>query len=151
MTTLDQLQGQVVIVDVASRHRDVLPIAVVALRLARRLAADGSGLLVNAQESAGESSNQIFLVAIRPGTARRLTNDLSSYSGLGVAPDGSSFVAIRNERRAAIWTMAANDPAKATAITAEAAPMKAPTASPGRRTGGSSTPPRRAATRTSGS
>jgi Tol biopolymer transport system component len=54
------------------------------------------------------------------GSSRRLTNDLSSYSGLSVAPDGRSFVAIRNERRAAIWTMPPNEPAKAAPITAEA-------------------------------
>ena len=49
--------------------------------------------------------HQIFLVGYPSGEPRRLTNDLSSYSGLGVSPDGKSFVTIRNERRAAIWTM----------------------------------------------
>ena len=116
----EELRGQVVIVDVAGATETVLPTP--DWRDVLRLAwlPDGSGLLVNAQESAGESSNQIFLVAYPSGTSRRLTNDLSSYSGLSVAPDGRSFVAIRNERRAAIWTMPATDAAKAAPITAEA-------------------------------
>lgn len=70
---------------------------------------------------AARSSNQIFLVSYPSGESRRLTNDLTSYSGLSVAPDGRSFVAIRNERRSAIWTMAVDDAASASAITAEAA------------------------------
>ena len=38
-----------------------------------------------------------------------ITNDLSTYFGLSVAPDGRSFVCIRNERLATIWTMPLND------------------------------------------
>jgi Tol biopolymer transport system component/predicted Ser/Thr protein kinase len=102
----DELRGQVVIVDVATATETLLPTP--DWRAVSRVAwlQDGTGLLVNAQEAAGESSNQIFLVSYPDGTARRLTNDLSSYAGLGVSPDGRSFVAIRNERRSAIWTLA---------------------------------------------
>jgi Tol biopolymer transport system component len=116
----EQLRGQVVLVDVASGTEKLLQIP--EWRAVSRLAwlRDGTGLLVNAQESAGESSNQIFLVSYPAGTSRRLTNDLSSYSGLGVSPDGRAFVAIRNERRAAIWTLPVEDAAKAAPITIEA-------------------------------
>jgi eukaryotic-like serine/threonine-protein kinase len=116
----EELRGQVVIVDIERATETLLPAP--DWRAVSRLAwlRDGSGLLVNAQESAGESSNQIFLLEYPSGRARRLTNDLTSYSGLGVAPDGLSFVAIRNERRSAIWTMPLGDPAKAAQITAEA-------------------------------
>ena len=118
---IGELKGQVVIVDVASATETVL--ATPAWRGVSRVAwlADGTGLLVNAREAAGESSNQIFLVAYPSGDSRRLTNDLTSYSGLGVSPDGRSFVAIRSERHASIWTMPATDPSRAVAITAEAA------------------------------
>jgi Tol biopolymer transport system component len=113
----DELRGQVAIIDVAAGIETLLPTP--DWRAVTRLAwlQDGSGLLVNAQEAAGESSNQIFLVTYPAGAARRLTNDLSSYSGLGVSPDGRSFVAIRNERRSAIWVMPMNESAKAVAIT----------------------------------
>ncbi len=116
----DQLRAQVVMVDVAAATETLLPIP--EWRSVSRLAwlRDGTGLLVNAQESAGESSNQIFLVSYPSGEPRRLTNDLSSYSGLGVSPDGKSFVTIRNERRAAIWTMPGGDATKAVPITTEA-------------------------------
>jgi eukaryotic-like serine/threonine-protein kinase len=117
---LEELRAQVVIVDVATKTETVLPTP--DWRLVSRVAwlPDGSGLLVNAQETAGESSNQIFLVAYPSGESRRITNDLTSYSGLSVAPDGRSFVAIRTERRSVIWTLPLDDAAKASAITVEA-------------------------------
>ena len=116
----EELRGQIAIVDVASSTETILPTP--DWRQVSRVAwlPDGSGLLVNAQESAGESSNQIFLARYPSGESRRLTNDLTSYSGLSVAPDGRSFVAIRNERRAGIWTFALDAPATALAVTAEA-------------------------------
>ena len=115
-----QLRGQVVIVDVASGAERVLPTP--DWRQVSRVAwmPDGAGLLVNAQESAGEASNQIFMVSYPSGSARRLTSDLSSYLGLAIAPDGRSFVCIRNERRAAIWTMPFDEASKGVSITAEA-------------------------------
>lgn len=115
-----ELRGQLVVVDAVTGAEQVLTTP--AWRQVNRVAwlADGTSLLANAQETAGESSNQIFLVSYPSGAARRLTNDLTSYSGLSVAPDGRSFVCIRNERRATIWTMPLNAPAKASAITAEA-------------------------------
>ena len=98
-----QLRGQIVIVDVATGSERVLPTP--DWRQVNRVAwlPDGSGILATAQESAAESSSQVFLVSYPSGVARRITNDLSSYSGLSVAPDGRSFVCIRNERSATIW------------------------------------------------
>ncbi len=94
-----QLRGEIVAVDAATGAERL--IATPDWRLVSRVAwlPDGSGLLVNAQESAGESSNQVFFVSYPSGEARRITSDLSSYSGLSLAPDGRSFVCIRNEVR----------------------------------------------------
>jgi Tol biopolymer transport system component len=91
-------------------------------RLVSRIAwlPDGSGLLVNAQESAGEASNQVFFVGYPSGEARRITSDLSSYAGLSLAPDGRSFVCIRNELRATIWTQPVGDAARAVAVATDA-------------------------------
>ena len=116
----NELRGQVVIVDAVSGTETVVPTP--GWRQVTKVAwmPDGSGLLVNAQESAGEASNQIFMVAYPSGASRRLTSDLSSYLGLAIAPDGRSFVCIRNERRAAIWTMPFDAASEGTAITAEA-------------------------------
>jgi serine/threonine protein kinase/Tol biopolymer transport system component len=115
-----RLRGEVVAVDVATGAERLLPTP--DWRQVSRVAwlPDGSGLLVNAQESAGESSSQVFLVNYPSGDVRRLTSDLSSYSGLSVAPDGQSFACIRNELRATIWTQPVGDPAKAAAVSTDA-------------------------------
>ena len=118
----DKLRGEIVIVDVASGLEQILQTP--DWRQVSRVAwlPDGSGLLVNAQESAGESSTQIFLVSYPSAEARRITNDLSSYSGLSLAPDGKAFVCIRNELRATIWAVPIGDPAKAAAVATDAGP-----------------------------
>jgi eukaryotic-like serine/threonine-protein kinase len=117
----EEVREQVVIVDVANGKESVLQTP--EWRGVTRVGwmPGGDGLLVNAQESAGESSNQIFYVPYPSGAARRLTNDLTSYSGLSVGPDGSEFVAIRNERRATIWTMAMGAAGEGAPITVDAA------------------------------
>ena len=91
-------------------------------RLVSRIAwlPDGSGLLVNAQESAGEASNQMFFVGYPSGEVRRITSDLSSYSGLSLCAGRQSFVCIRNELRATIWTQPVADAAKAVAVATDA-------------------------------
>ncbi len=104
------LRAEVVIVEVATGAEQVLPTPA-DWRQVNSVAwlSDGFSLLVNAQESAAESSNQIFRVDYPSGASRRITNDLSTYSGLSVSPGGGSFVCIRNERRATIWTMPIGD------------------------------------------
>ena len=120
-TGADGLRGEVVVLEVATGAEDVLstPEGWRQLNSVAWLP-DGFSLLANAQESAAESSSQIFLVDYPSGASRRITNDLSTYSGLGVSPDGQSFVCIRNERRATIWTMPLNDSSKAAAVSDEA-------------------------------
>jgi Tol biopolymer transport system component len=115
-----ELLGQVVLVDVATGAERVVPTPKWRQVGGVAWLADGSGLLVNAQESAGESSSQIFFVPQPSGEPRRLTSDLSSYLGISVAPDSRSFVSIRSERRATIWTSPADQPDKGTGITTEA-------------------------------
>ncbi|HXW03896.1 MAG TPA: protein kinase [Vicinamibacterales bacterium] len=116
----ERLRGEIVAIDVASGSERILPTP--DWRQITRLAwlPDGSGLLVNAQESAGESSSQIFFVGYPSGETRRITSDLSNYTGLSLAPDGHSFVCIRNELRASIWLQPIGDPSKAAAITTDA-------------------------------
>ena len=115
-----QLRGDIVVVDVATGSERVLPTP--DWRQVSRVAwlPDGSGILATAQESAAEGSSQVFLVSYPSGSARRITNDLSTYFGLSVAPDGRSFVCIRNERLATIWTMPLTGASTAVAISADA-------------------------------
>jgi Tol biopolymer transport system component len=62
----------------------------------------------------------VFFLSYPAGDVRRITSDLSSYSGLSLAPDGKSFVCIRNEGRATIWTQPVSDAAKAAAVGSDA-------------------------------
>ena len=78
---------------------------------------DGKGLLVNAQDAGGEASSQIWYMPYPEGAARRLTNDLSTYSGLSVSKDGNTFVSVREELRARISVVPGGDASKARAIT----------------------------------
>jgi Tol biopolymer transport system component/tRNA A-37 threonylcarbamoyl transferase component Bud32 len=115
-----QLRGELVAVDVATGAERVLPTP--EWRQVNRVAwlPDGAGLIVNAQESAAESSSQIFYVSYPSGEARRITSDLTSYLGLSLAPDGHSLVCIRNERRSNIWTQPEGDATKAAAVSIDA-------------------------------
>ncbi len=81
---------------------------------------DGAHLLVNAIEGGGESSSQIFLMSYPDGAVTRVTNDLSTYSGLSVSADGSSFVSVRNETRSRIWAIPDGNMDRAREITAGA-------------------------------
>jgi len=81
---------------------------------------DGNGLLVNAQEAAGEASSQIWYLPYPSGKASRVTNDLSTYSGLSVSKDGSAFVSVRNELRARIYVVPGGDATHAQPITTSA-------------------------------
>jgi eukaryotic-like serine/threonine-protein kinase len=100
----ETLQTDVVLVDVESgkemtvgRHpwRDVTHVAWLP---------DGRSLLINAQDAEGESTNQIWLISVPGGDVRRITNDLSTYTGLSVTADGKTILSVRNELRARIWT-----------------------------------------------
>ena len=112
---------QIVLADVSTGTETIVPTP--EWRTVGRAAwlPDGTGILVNAQEDSGETSTQIFLVRYPSGTTRRVTSDLSSYSGLSVAADGRSFVAIRSDRRVTLWTTALGNPTAAVAITSQAA------------------------------
>ena len=66
---------------------------------------DGKGLVVNAVDAGGEASSQVWTMTYPDGVVTRVTNDLSTYSGVGLAGDGASFVSVRNETRTRLWTI----------------------------------------------
>ncbi len=63
---------------------------------------DGSGLLVLGSD-APQMPNQIWFISAADGAARRLTNDLSDYSYLGVTADGKQIVAVQETRTSSVW------------------------------------------------
>jgi eukaryotic-like serine/threonine-protein kinase len=101
----EALRMDVVLVDPATGAETV--VGRHAWRSIRQLAwlPDGKALLLNAQDAAGETSSQIWLMTVPGGEVRRITNDLSAYAGLSLAADGRTFVTVRNELRARIWIL----------------------------------------------
>ena len=53
---------------------------------------------------------QLFHLAYPDGTHRRITNDLTGYSGISITTDGSSIVAQRTDIDREIWIAATHDP-----------------------------------------
>jgi eukaryotic-like serine/threonine-protein kinase len=68
---------------------------------------DGKGLLVTAQEQAGDPT-QIWYVAYADGAKQRVTNDLEDYDSVSVAFDAGTIVAVQTNVNADLW-VAPND------------------------------------------
>jgi Tol biopolymer transport system component len=66
----------------------------------------GAGLLLVAKELQS-SPAQIWYISYPSGVAKKISNDLSAYSGKGlsVTADSSSFVAVQNNYLSSIWVM----------------------------------------------
>ena len=98
-----KLAGEVVIVDAASGDEHVLTTGQWRAITALAWTPDGHGLLLSAQEAGGESIGQVWFVPYPSGPVRKITNDLSTYSGISVSADGRSLVTVRAEQRASVW------------------------------------------------
>lgn len=79
---------------------------------------DGSGLIVTGLEDMSGTS-QIWEVAYPDGAARRITNDLNSYSAqsLSLTDDSRVLVDLQEQSASAIWIAPDADPKHARAIT----------------------------------
>ncbi len=63
---------------------------------------DGSGLVVAGSDPASLTGNQLWILALPGGDARRLTNDLNSYNGVTITADGTRLVTVQRESDARI-------------------------------------------------
>lgn len=77
---------------------------------------DGGGLLITAREKPGDAF-QIYSVSYPGGEVRRVTNDVNSYSALGITADGKTLVAEVADLTANIWVLPEGDSARARQIT----------------------------------
>jgi Tol biopolymer transport system component/predicted Ser/Thr protein kinase len=75
---------------------------------------DGSGLIIN---GASPSSTQLWEIEYPGGAARRVTNDLNSYHGVGLTADGTTLVTQLNESSFNLWTLSMEDGAQPVRIT----------------------------------
>jgi serine/threonine protein kinase/Tol biopolymer transport system component len=78
--------------------------------------ADGSGMILTAQEKGG-IYNQIWLLSYPGGEARKVTNDLNSYSGVSLTADSKTLVARQSETVSNIWTAPVADLNRAKQVT----------------------------------
>ena len=69
--------------------------------------ADGSALLLTAQDRSGEPT-QVWEMAYPTGTTRRISADLNSYGGLSLTADSSVLVTVRGQTTMNIWTQSAD-------------------------------------------
>jgi eukaryotic-like serine/threonine-protein kinase len=66
---------------------------------------DGSGVVVNGTDPDSLFASQLWLVSMKDGTLRRITNDLNSYRGVTLSQDDNQLCTVLHETSTAIWTM----------------------------------------------
>jgi Tol biopolymer transport system component len=76
---------------------------------------DGTRLLMLAGSQ--RAVFQIFEISYPDGTARRLTNDLDSYTALGLTADSATLAAVKRVSEANIWIAPAGDESRARLLT----------------------------------
>jgi len=86
---------------------------------------DGTGLLIPISERGPNSRGQLYTISYPGGEAHRLSHDLTNYSlqWLDLSRDGSSLVAIENNRSSDLWLLPNGDSAKARQITSGGSPV----------------------------
>jgi len=77
---------------------------------------DGRGLILIAGDLT--SPSQVWFISYPEGEARRITNDLNSYSGLSLTGDAGALVTVQSESTSRIWVVSIGDAASAREITA---------------------------------
>jgi eukaryotic-like serine/threonine-protein kinase len=70
---------------------------------------DGKGLLLTAQERAGDPT-QIWYVSYPDGAIQRVTNDLEDYDTASLAFDTDTIVAVQTDVNASIWVAPSDHP-----------------------------------------
>src|SRR6266508_3883344 len=70
--------------------------------------ADGTAVVVNATEPQS-LFNQIWLISYPGGEARKITSDLTEYSGTSFTSDSESLVSVQYDNTANIWIAPAGD------------------------------------------
>lgn len=80
--------------------------------------ANGNVVIVGWDETTDALSPQVWEVSRRENYARRVTNDLNSYTGLSVSGVTGALVTVQADRVASFWLAEAASPDKARQITA---------------------------------
>lgn len=80
---------------------------------------DGSGLIMNAEQSPPPSSSlQVWLLPYPSGEARRLTNDSNFYRTVSLAEDGGALLTTQTSQVSSLWLAAGGDVRRANQLMA---------------------------------
>ena len=79
---------------------------------------DGTGLVLSGRDVETKVS-QLWFIDYPGGNARRITNDLSVYSGVSLTSDGSTLISVQSARVTNIWVAANGDANLARKITSD--------------------------------
>ena len=79
---------------------------------------DGSGMVISGRDPQTKFS-QLWMISYPDGKASRITNDFSTYIGIGITDEDKSLVAIKQERLFNIWVAPADNSQAAKKITFE--------------------------------
>lgn len=80
---------------------------------------DGSGLIMNAEQSPPPSSSlQLWLLSYPSGEARRLTNDSNFYRTVSLTEDGSTLLTTQTNQSSSLWLMPDGDTQNANQVVA---------------------------------
>ena len=79
---------------------------------------DGRGVILSARDVDTQLS-QVWMVSYPDGKTRRITNDLASYQGLSLSPDGRIIASVQQNRLSNIWHLKAGDVSNAVKLTSE--------------------------------
>jgi serine/threonine protein kinase/Tol biopolymer transport system component len=69
---------------------------------------DGRAVLVNGKEGTS-ARNQLWLLSVRDGKARRITNDLSDYESAAITTDGTRVVTLQRNQTSSLSVAPAGD------------------------------------------
>jgi Tol biopolymer transport system component len=78
---------------------------------------DGSGLLMSAADKSSGYFYQVWYVAYPNGEARRITNDLNSYSDVSLTADSNTLLTVQSDWVSNLWVAPNGDSSRAQRIT----------------------------------
>jgi Tol biopolymer transport system component len=112
----DEAVGLVEVAVEDGRAKPILPQRWGSIRSVTWLG-DGSGLLMSAADKSSGYFYQIWHVAYPNGEARRITNDLNSYSDVSVTADSNTLLAVQGDWVSNLWIAPNGDSSRAQRIT----------------------------------
>lgn len=82
--------------------------------------ADGSGLMMLAEDQSSIFSPQIWKLVIKNHIAEKITNDFNAYEGLSITADSSALLTEQKSQSSSVWVASAAAPGKVADITSTA-------------------------------